>query len=145
MLGEVAAEDRPGDRGQGEDRAEDALEPGALAGRDQVADDRHVEDHEAARPDALQGAEGDELAHRLREPAQGRPGDEHDDGRQVEVLAAVHVAELAVEGRGDGGRQRERGDQPRHAVEAVQLAHDGRHGGRHDRLVDGGQEHGQDE
>jgi hypothetical protein len=47
------------------------LVPAALARRDDVADDGDARDDEPARAQALEPAEGDQLAHVLRQPAQG--------------------------------------------------------------------------
>ena len=54
---EEAAEQRPGDRGDGEHRADQAHVAAALARRDDVGDDRLRADHQAAGADALQRAE----------------------------------------------------------------------------------------
>ena len=104
MGDEEAAEQRAGHRRDREDRADQAHVATALARRDDVGDDRLRADHEAAGSDSLQGAEADQLGHRLREPREHRAGEEDQDRHEEDGLAPVHVAELAV----DRGRDRRR-------------------------------------
>jgi hypothetical protein len=61
--GEQAAEHRPEYRGAGEDGHHVALVAGALAGRDDIADDGQRQRHDAAGADALEGTEAGELIH----------------------------------------------------------------------------------
>ena len=56
-------------------------------------------------------------------------------------LAPVHVPELPVERRRDGRGEQVRGHDPGEMVEAAEVADDRRQRGRHDRLVERGQEH----
>lgn len=98
VLGEETAEQRPEDAGGAEDGAEEALVLAALAGRHEVADDRHGQHHEAAAADALDRAEADELRHVLGDAAEGGADEEEDDGRLEEFLPSVLVAELAPQG-----------------------------------------------
>ena len=140
VVDEEAAEQRPGDAAHPEDRADHALVAAAIARRDDVADDRLGEDDEPAAAEALQRAEGDELAHALRLPAQRRPDEEDDDRALEDALAPVEVAELAVERRGDRRRQQVAGDDPRELVQAAELGRDGRQRGGDDRPVERGQQ-----
>ena len=141
LVDEEAAEQRPGDRGDGEHGADQAHVAAALPRRDDVGDDRLRADHQAAGADALQGAEGDQLGHRLAEAREHRAGEEDDDRRQEHGLAPVHVAELAVDRRRDRrGEQVGRHD-PGEVVEAAEVADDRRQRGRDDRLVERRQEH----
>ena len=59
------------------DEAEDGAEvthvAAALAGADDVADDRLGADHEPACAHPLERPEADQLGHRLRQPGQRRP------------------------------------------------------------------------
>ena len=64
-----------------------------------------------------------------------------DDRGLEDALAAVEVADLAVQ-RGRRGRgQQVRGDDPREVVEPAEVADDGRQRGGHDRLVERRQQH----
>ncbi|HKG64504.1 MAG TPA: hypothetical protein VKB28_10605, partial [Solirubrobacteraceae bacterium] len=79
--------------------------PPPLARRDDVADRRLCTHHQPASAEPLDRAEGDQLRHPLREPAQRR-ADQEDHQRALEhELAAVEVAELAVQRRDDRHRQ----------------------------------------
>lgn len=97
MFGEQPAEQRAEDARGAEDGAEQPLVLAAFPGRHEVADDRHGQDHEPAAAQALDGAEGDELRHVLRDAAEGGADEEDDDGGLEELLAAVLVTELARE------------------------------------------------
>ncbi|GGX72339.1 hypothetical protein GCM10010358_28430 [Streptomyces minutiscleroticus] len=140
VVGEVAAEQRSGDRGEAERGADEAHVAAALPGRHDVRDDRLYADHESARADALQGAPGDELVHRGRPAGQRGAGDEDDDGELEDALAAVEVAELAVDGQADRRGEQVGGDRPGHPVQAVQLADDPRQRGGDDHLLQGGEQ-----
>ena len=67
VLGEQPAEQRTGDAGDAEHRAEVAHVASSLAGAHDVSDDRLGSYHESAGPHALDGPEGDQLGHRMRE------------------------------------------------------------------------------
>src|ERR671921_690180 len=56
VVGQVAADQRAGDGGQAEDRAERAEVLAALPGRDDVGDDRLRQDHQPAAAQALHAA-----------------------------------------------------------------------------------------
>ncbi len=145
VVREVAAEQGPGHGGEAEGGADQAHVPAALPGWHDVGDDRLHADHEAARADALQGAERDELVHGLCPARERGAGDEDDDGELEDALAAEEVAELAVDGQSDRGRQKVGGDRPGHPVQAVQLTDDLRERGGDDHLLQGGQEQGEQE
>nr|WP_244200524.1 hypothetical protein [Micromonospora arborensis] len=115
--------------------AEAADEPAEVApllsAVDQVRHHDHGHAHQAAGSDPLDGPEGDELGHALRDAAERGPGQEGGHRAEVDRLRAEDVAEFAVERQGGGGRQCERADQPGqpgHAVHGIELPHD-RHGG----------------
>ena len=57
------------------------------------------------------------------------------------MLAAVQVAELAVQRRHDRLRQQVRGDDPREVLEAAEVADDRRQRRRDDRLIERGEQH----
>jgi hypothetical protein len=102
VVDEEAAEQRPDDRRDAEDGSEVALVAPTLARRDDVADDGQRDDDQPARAEPLQGAEGDQLTHALREPAQRGSDEENRDRSLKDDLAAVEVA--------DDRRQRRRDD-----------------------------------
>ncbi len=140
VVGEEAAEQRPGDRGEAEGGADQPHVAGPLPGRHDVGDDRLHADHEAARAEPLEGAEGDEFVHRTGPAREPGAHDEDDDGELEDALAAEEVAELAVDRQRDGRGEQVGGDGPGHLVEAVQLADDLRQRGGHDHLLQRGEE-----
>ena len=93
-----------------------------------------------AAADALDGAEGDELTHVPGLAAESGPDEEDHDRAQEQVLAAVLVAELAPHLGGRGAGQQIRGDHPGQVAQPAEVADDRRQRGRHDRLVEGGQQ-----
>ena len=136
VVDEEAAEQRADDRRDAEDGAEDALVAAAVARRDDVADDGDRRRDQAARAEPLHRAERDQLGHVLRDPAEHR-ADQEDDDRDLErLLAAVEIAELAVERAGDRRREQVRGHDPREVLEPAEVADDRRQRGRDDRLVE---------
>ena len=111
-VGEPAAQQRAGHRGDAEHGPEVALVAAALAGRDDVADDAEGDREQAAAADALDGAEDDQLAHVLAEPGQGR-ADQEDDDRDLEDEAPpVEVGDLAPQRRGRRRGEQVGGDHP---------------------------------
>jgi hypothetical protein len=83
-----------------------------------------------------QSAEGDQLAHPLRDPAEGGADQEdHDRGLEHE-LPAVQVAELPVQRRGHRRGQQVGGHDPGQVLDPAEVADDRRQGGRDDRLVE---------
>jgi hypothetical protein len=118
------------------DAAEQALVAAALARRDDVPDDRHRDNDQAAAAEPLHRAEDDQLQHAPGEPAQrGADEEEHERGLQ-DALAPVHVAELPVDRSHHRRCQQVRGHHPREVLEAAQLADDCRQRRRDDRLVE---------
>jgi hypothetical protein len=93
----------------------------------------------------LEGPEGDQLAHVLGQAAQGRAGQKDHDRGQEDRLAAIEVADLAPERRGGGGGEQVGGDHPGQVVEAAQVADDRGQGGGDDRLIEGAQQHREQE
>ena len=143
--GEETAEHRAEDARGAEDGQEVALVLGALARRHDVTDDRQRQGEQASGADALEGACGGELVHRVCGAGEQRADDEDADREDEERPAAVDVAQLAVQGchdrRGDevGGR---RPGLDAQAVEVVRNRADRR---RDDRLVQRCQEHARHE
>jgi hypothetical protein len=145
VIDEHPAEQRAHNARHAEDGTEQAHVAAALAGRDDVADDRLGADHQTTAAEALDRAERDELDHGVAEPGQNRAGEEDHDRGLEDRLAPEQVAELAVE-RGRGGRGDEVGrDDPGQVVQAAEVADDRGEGGRDDRLVERRQEHPQHE
>jgi hypothetical protein len=137
---EEAAEQRPGDAGDREDAADHAHVAGALARWDEVGDDGHRGDDQAARPESLDGAEQDELEHRGGGARERRAGQEQHDRAHQDALAPDDVAELPVERCRDGLSDEVRRHDPGEVGEPAQLAGHGRERGGDDRLVERGQQ-----
>ena len=138
---EEATEQGSGDRGEAEHGAEQARVAPALARRDDVSDRRLRAHHQPAAAEPLHGAEGDQLVEVLADPAERRPDQEDPERRLQHDLAAVHVPELAVQRRHHGLGEEVRRHHPREVIESPEVADDRRQGGRHDRLVERGEEH----
>ena len=145
VVDEEPAEQRPGHRRHGEDGPHQAHVPAASPRGDDVGEDRLCPDDEPAGAEPLDRAEDDQLEHRLREPGEHRAHQEDRDRGQEDGLAPEHVAELAVEGRGDGRGEEVGGHDPGEVVEAAELADDRRERRRDDRLVERRQEHAEHE
>lgn len=143
MIREPAAEERARQGGEAERGADEAQVAAAVPGGHDVGDDRLHTDQEAARADALERAERDELVHAPGEP--GERGAYHEDHeRELEdALAAAEFAQSAVDGKGDGGGEQIGRDRPGHPVHAVQLADDLGEGGGDDHLLQCGEEQGE--
>jgi hypothetical protein len=143
MVGEHAAQQRPGDAGDHEDHLDVALVAPALTRGHDLGDDRHRERHQPAGAQALQRAEGDQLRQVLRGAAQRRPGEEDADGGEEQRLAAVEVARPPPQRHGHGGAQQVGGDDPRELIEPTEVAHDRGQRRGHDRLVERREQHRQ--
>ena len=135
MIGDVPAGQRPGHHRHGHHAGHVALVPAALAGRYEVADDRHGADEQPARAQPLHRAEPDELGHRVGGSGQGRAGQKDHDRGKEHTLAPVQVADLAPERGGDRRAEDIGGDHPRQVGQAVQVADDARHRGTDDHVV----------
>ena len=136
VVDEEAADQRPDHRGDAEHRAEHALVLAAVARRDDVADDGDRRHQQAARAEALEAAERDQLGHVLRDAAE-RGADEEGHDRDLEHdLASVEVAELPVQRAGHRRREQVGGHDPGQVLEAAEVADDRRQRRRHDRLVE---------
>ncbi len=143
VAGEEAADQRPRHAGDAEDRAEQPHVAAPLPGGDDIADRGLGADHQAAAPEALDRAEGDQLGHPVGEAAEDRSDQEEDEGGLEDDLAAVEVAELAVERRDDRDRQQVCRDDPGDVLEAAEVPDDRRQRGRDDRLIQRRQQHDQ--
>ena len=141
VLGDEAPGEGADDTGEAEDRAEVTHVAAALAGADDVADDRLGADHQPAGADPLQRPESDQLGHALRQPGQRRPDQEDDDRRLEELLPAVEVTELAPQRGRDRRGENVGGHHPGQVVQAMQVARDRRQCRGDDRLVERRQKH----
>ena len=104
--------------------------------------DRRVrEREEPAGPEPLDDAEGDELLHVLREPAESGTEQEERNRHEVQPPPPVDVAELPVEGNRDRRRQHVAGDHPRVVREPAEVGDDPRQRRGHDRLVEAREQH----
>ena len=140
-VGDEAAQGGADDRREAEDPGHDSLVLAALGGREQVAYGGQGHGHDAAAADALDGAKGDELVHRLAEAGQYRSNQEDADAAQEKRLASIEVRESPSDGHHRGGcDQIGRGD-PGEPVEPAQVGHDARHGRADDRLIERCQKH----
>ena len=140
VVDEEAAEQWADHGRDAEHGAEVALVLAALARWDHIADHGEGHDDQTARSQALHGPKADQLGHVLAEAAErGADQEDHDRGLEHE-LAAVEIAELAVERAGDRGAEQIRGDDPREVGDAAEVADDGRQRGRDDRLVERGEQ-----
>ena len=97
------------------------------------------EGDESARAEALERAKKNELQHRLGHAAEDRADEEDDDGGEVERTASIHVAELAVEGRADGRRDHEGGDDPGEMGEAAEVTDNAGQRGADNVLIERGE------
>ena len=143
LTGEQATEHGAHHTRGAEDGEEISLVLRPLARGHDVTDDGERQRHQAAGTEPLQRAVPRELIHRGRGGAQQRTDDEDRDGRHEQLLAAVHVRQLAVERGHDGGRDEIRGGHPRLQRIALQVIGNGADGGGDDGLVECGQEHPQ--
>ncbi len=102
MMREIAAGHGPERAGRDHHGGQVALVARALARRDGLADQRLRQRHQAAAAEPLQDAREAQHLDAGRHRAQQR-GDKEDAERdEHHALAAVDVAQLAVDGRGDG-------------------------------------------
>jgi hypothetical protein len=141
LAGEEPADDRAEHGCRAEHGEEVALVLGALARGNDVADDRQRQREQAAGAQTLHRAVERERAHRGGERAQHGPEDEQRDGDDEQLLAAVDVAELAVERRDDRRGDEVGGGRPGLVVQALEVVGDGPDGRGDDGLVERGEEH----
>ena len=141
VVDEEAADQRAEHTGDPERGAEDSLITAALARRDDVTDDGLRAYDQAAAAQSLDGAERNQLDHRVRQAGQRRTDQEDHDRRLEEHLPAIHVAELAPQRRRHRGGEQVGRDDPGQMRQPVKIACDGRQRRRDDRLVERGQQH----
>ena len=141
MVDEEAADQGPDDGRDAEHRSHQAAVAPALARRNDVADDRLRRDHERAAAEPLDRAKGDQLGHAVRQAAQARADQEHDERDLQHDLPAVEIAELARDRRRDGRGEQICRDDPRELVDAAQVPDDRRQRRRDDRRVERREQH----
>lgn len=110
---------------------------------DDIADNGHGGHHQATGAQALQGPEGDQLAHILAQAGSRRAQQEQHDGCLEDALATHQVADFTPQGCRGGRGQDIGGDDPGKLVQPTQIADDGRQGRGYNRLVECGQQHAQ--
>ena len=138
-----ASQQGSADAGHRENRAYVRLVPAALSRRDHVTDDHVAEGDQAGRSGSLHGPASDELADALAEACCARSQDEQKDGDLHHPPATIEIRQLAVEGNGDRRREHVGRQHPGKHGERAHLADDGRQSRGHDRVVHGGDGHGQ--
>ena len=143
MLGESAAEQRPGDAGDGPCPRYPRGITCPLARRHEVADHGLRQGEQAAATHTLHGSTHHEDQHVGRHGAHQRSGEEDEDRRINGRPAAIDIGELAVERRHRGCGQEIAGHDPRQVFGVAERPRDGRHGRRDDRLVECRQKHRQ--
>ncbi len=141
VLGKHAAKHRSAETGQHPDSAEIGLVLAAFAGRDHVGNHGLHHRHDAATAKSLQAARENQDHYVRRQRAEHGTRDKQAERHDDHDTAAVDVAQRAEHGR-DGGRGQEiGGDDPGQTRNVVELTADGRQRGRHNGLVQRGQEH----
>ncbi len=132
-VGDHTAQQRPADRGDRHDGAEQAHVAAALTRRDDVGHHDLHQGGETAGAEALKHAERDEHLGVLGEARE--PGAHHEDHEREldEELPVGEVGELAPDGRRDGGGEQGRCDDPGVAgLVATQVGEDLGERARHD-------------
>ncbi len=143
VVDDEPADHRPADAREREDDREVRLVARAQARRDDFADERLRERHQAAAAEALHDARRDQQRQRRRKPAGERADREDEDRGRQHLPAAMTVAEPAVERHHDHRREQVADREPRGVAQVAELAADHRRRGREQRLVDRGEEHRQ--
>ena len=143
IVGEVPAQQRPDDRRDTEDRAQDALIAAPFPERDHLADQRAGRDRDSAAADPLQGARSHQHGHRMGQPAGHRSDDEEHHRGLEHPFAAEQIPELADQRGDDRRRQQIAGDNPGLTAGVAQVGDDRRQRGGNDRLVQRREQHAQ--
>ncbi len=141
VVDDEAADHRPADAREREDDREVALVARAQPRRDDLADERLRERHQAAAADPLHDARRDQRAERRRRAAGERAEGEDDDRDRQHLAPAEAVAETPVERHHDHRGEQVGDREPRRVAQAAELAADHRRRGREQGLVDRGEEH----
>ena len=105
-VGDVAADERSGNRRQAPHAAEHRLRLGSLLERVELADDRHAERDDGAGAEALDARASDRAASStLAMPHITEPEQEHHDAGQVHAAPAVEIGKAAPDRDRRRGRQ----------------------------------------
>jgi hypothetical protein len=92
-IGDVAADERAGNRRDAPDTAEERLRPRALRQRVQLAYDRHAHRDDRARAKALNGPCPDQGEHARGGAGKDGPNEKNRDAEQVHAASSVQVGE----------------------------------------------------
>ena len=113
--------------------------------RYQVAHDDHRQSDQSACAHPLESSQQHQLPHLGHEPRQPREDDEDDCCHLVGELAAIDVAELAVDRRDHRERHQIRSHDPGDLIHSSEVAHDSRDSHIQDAGVQSGEEHPRDD
>lgn len=141
VVGEQPAEQRADDGGDAEDRPERTLVAATITQRNDLADHRDRGHRDGSAAKTLQCSGRYEHPHRSGRAAQHRPRQEEQDRHLEDLLATEGVAQFAYDGGDDGRGKQVTGDHPGLVPCSAQIGDDGGQRGRHDRLIEGGQQH----
>jgi hypothetical protein len=145
VIDKKPAEQRANDGGKTERGSEQALIAPAFARGNEIPDYGDGGDDQPAAADPLQCPKQNELEHALRQSAKGGAEQEDYDGRLQHDLAAMDVAELAVERASYGAGQQVGRHHPGQMRESAEFADNGRKCCRHDGLIERGEQQCQKE
>ena len=143
MMREIAADHGPERAGRHHHAGEIALVAGAFARRDRLADQSLRQRHQAAAAETLQDARESQHLDAGGRGAQQRSRKEDAERNEHHALAAVDVAQLTVDGSGDGAGDEIGDHHPRDALDSAERGGNRRERGGDDRLVHHRQEHRQ--
>ena len=143
VIGQEAAQRRPDQRADSEDSSEEALVLAPLGRREEIADHGQRDREDGAGAEPLEAARGDQLPHLLGQAGEGRADQEDADADHDHRAAPEQVGELAVDRTADGRGQQVDGHHPGVEVVPVQVGDDARQRGADDGLIEGRQEHGE--
>ena len=128
-VGDIAADERAGNRRDAPDAAEQRLGACALFERVQLADDRHAERDDGAGAQSLDRAKDDQLRHRGRGAGQRGSQDEDGDAGEIQPAAAIEIRQPSPDRHRRRRRQQVCGEHPAVVREAAERGNDGRHRG----------------
>ncbi|MNO88603.1 hypothetical protein D3C76_800580 [compost metagenome] len=143
VLGQPAAEHRPGDAGHCVHAAEIALVTAPFARWHEVADDRLADRHHAPCTDPLQHTGQHQLLHVLGEGAGNRRQGEQRDAGKDHPPPAIQVTQFAVDRHRHRHRYHVPGDHPGQQADIVELCGNGRQRDGDNGLVQRAEEDGQ--
>src|SRR5699024_9995090 len=142
-LRQPAAQERAGNRRDGENRPHDSHVLTALTGGDDVRNDGLRQQHQPATTQALNATPRDEPPNILRHAAGDCANHKQHDGRHEQRFSSDLVADASIDGHHDCRGQNIGGNNPRHDVDAVEFTHNRWQGRGQHGLVQGSQQHSQ--